>query len=107
MSRYLPGDVILVSLSLDNKQQSKVRPALVLEAGEENKIVVLPISSRPPSDSAFLPLSIDDFETGGLDLFSESFVLLSQRRSIRSGEVIGKRGSVSSEYLRTVQHSFP
>jgi mRNA interferase MazF len=92
MSRYLPGDVILVSAAIDDRGGTKIRPAVVVIAGESGEISVCPVSSRPASDSMSIPLSIDDFASGGLDLFSESYVITSRVLVVRSGEVIGKRG---------------
>ena len=72
MGSYLPGDVILVSASIGNRSDRKVRPAVVVFAGDDGEISVCAVSSKPSSDAICIPLSIDDFASGGLDLFSES-----------------------------------
>ncbi len=92
MSRYLPGDVVLVSASLDERSGKKVRPAVVVVSGEDGGILVCPVSSKASLDSISIPLSIDDFASGGLDLFTESYVLASRVLAIQSADVIGKRG---------------
>jgi hypothetical protein len=46
-----------------------------------------------------MPIGIDDFSAGGLDLFHESYVQADTVRTIRSGEVVGKKGEVAPEYL--------
>jgi mRNA interferase MazF len=97
MGRYLPGDVILVSVSIDDRRHKKIRPAVVVVSGDGRNLSVCPVSSKPASDSVSVPVSIDDFTDGGLDLFSESYVLLSRLIVIRSGDVMGKKGRLSSE----------
>jgi len=92
MGKYLPGDVVLVSIALDDRSSAKTRPAVVIAAREDGSVSVCPISSKPPTDAPYLPLSIDDFETGGLDLFSESYIMVTRVRVVRNGDVIGKRG---------------
>jgi mRNA interferase MazF len=101
MGRYLPGDVILVSASIDGKSGAKVRPAVVVVA-RDNDLSVCPVSSRASSDSISIPLSIDDFASGGLDLFTESYVLASRVLAIRAGDVIGKRGRLLPEPLAEI-----
>ena len=102
MGRYLPGDVILVSAAIDDRSGRKIRPAVVVVAGDSGEITVCPVSSKPSSDGICIPLSIDDFATGGLDLFSESYVLASKVLAIRSGGVIGKRGRLVPESLSAI-----
>jgi mRNA interferase MazF len=92
MGKYLPGDVVLVSIAIDDQSGAKTRPAVVIAAREDGSVSVCPVSSKPPNDAPCIPLSIDDFETGGLDLFSESYIMVTRVRVVRSGDVIGKRG---------------
>ena len=102
MSRFLPGDVVLISASIDDRSGKKVRPAVVVISGEDGELSVCPVSSKPSSDSISLPLSIDDFASGGLDLFSESYVLGSRILEIRSSDVIGKRGRLVPDSLAKI-----
>jgi mRNA-degrading endonuclease toxin of MazEF toxin-antitoxin module len=97
MGRYLPGDVILVHMSIDDRSSKKIRPAIVVVSGDGRGLTVCPVSSKPAQDSMSIPLSIDDFSEGGLDLFSESYVLLSRLVAINIGEVVGKKGRLSGE----------
>ena len=92
MGRYLPGDVVLVSVALDDRSSAKTRPAVVITERADGSVSVCPVSSKPPNDAPCIPLSIDDFETGGLDLFSESYIMVTRVRVVRSGDIIGKRG---------------
>jgi mRNA interferase MazF len=102
MGRYLPGDVILISASIDDRSGAKIRPAVVVAAIDSGGISVCPVSSKLSSDAISIPLSIDDFATGGLDLFSESYVLTSRVLAIRSGDVIGKRGHLLPDSLAEI-----
>jgi mRNA interferase MazF len=97
MGRYLPGDVILVHLSIDDRSSKKIRPAVVVVSGDGRGLTVCPVSSKPALDSMSIPLSIDDFAEGGLDLFSESYVMLSRLVAINNGDVMGKKGRLSGE----------
>lgn len=102
MSRFLPGDVVLVSASIDERSVKKIRPAVVIKSGEGGEIAVCPVSSKPSSDSLSIPLSIDNFASGGLDLFTESYVLASRVLTLRSSDVIGKRGRLVPESLAEI-----
>jgi mRNA interferase MazF len=97
MGCYRPGDVILINVSIDDRSSKKVRPAVVVASGDGGKLSVCPVSSKPASDSVCIPVSIDDFADGGLDLFSESYVLLSRLVAIHTGDVMGKKGRLSVE----------
>jgi hypothetical protein len=69
---------------------------------EEHHVFLCPISSRPPTDAPCVPVSLDDFSEGGLDLFGESYVLVSRVLKIRSSGIIGKKGHLSEETITTV-----
>ena len=97
MGYYLPGDVVLINVSIDGRSRKKIRPAVVMIAGMGKDLSVCPVTSKPASDSASIPLSIDDFAEGGLDLFFESYVLLSIPVTIRTGDIVGKKGRLCGE----------
>lgn len=107
MGTYLPGDVLLVPVALDDRTPPKARPAVVTGTGEPGTVLVCTVSSKPPSDAPSLPLSIDDFATGGLDLFAESYVMTSRVIAIRSSEVIGKKGRLTAETLAEIAARIP
>ena len=105
MSQYAQGDVVLVSVSIDDRSGAKTRPAVVIKTTPAGDVIVCPVSSKPSFDSPSLPLSLDDFSTGGLDLFSESFVLTGRVTVIRNGNVIGKRGRLTDDYTQDLVSS--
>lgn len=107
MGKFLPGDVLLTSVALDDRTVPKTRPVIVIGAEASGKVHVLPVSSRPPSDAPCLPLSIDDFAGGGLDLFEDSFVMTSRVVIIRSSSVIGKKGRLLEESLAAICGQVP
>lgn len=92
MGQYLRGDVVLTSVALDDRSSAKIRPAVVIATGDAGMIHVCPVSSRPPSDAPGIPISLDDFSEGGLDLFGESYVMTSRVLTLSSGKVMGKKG---------------
>ena len=107
MGQYAVGDVLLASVALDDRTPPKTRPVIVIGTEESGLIRICPVSSKPPSDTPCLPLSIDDFATGGLDLFSESYIMTSRVLTLRSGAVIGKKGRLNGESLPEILARVP
>lgn len=102
MGRYLRGDVILAPVAFEERGGTKTRPAIVISATENGDVQICPVSSRPPTDAPCIPISLDDFSEGGLDLFAESYVLITRIRTIRSGDVVGKRGRLTQESIAEI-----
>jgi mRNA interferase MazF len=107
MGQYVKGDVLLASVALDDRTAPKTRPVVVIRTEEPGWVHICPVSSKPPSDAPSLSLTIDDFATGGLDLFGESYVMTSRVLTLRSGEVIGKKGRLSAELLAEITGRVP
>jgi mRNA interferase MazF len=106
MGQYMKGDVLLASVALDDRTPPKTRPVVVI--GEEpGRIRICPVSSRPPSDAPCLPLALDDFATGGLDIFGESYVMTSRVLTLRSADVLGKKGRLTAESLGEINGLVP
>ena len=102
MGQYVKGDVLLASVALDDRTSPKTRPVVVIRTEEPGRVSVCPVSSKPPSDAPSLPLSLSDFATGGLGLFGESYVMTSRVLTLRSGDVIGKKGRLTTEALAEI-----
>ena len=102
MGRYQRGDVILAPVPFEERGGAKTRPAIVISAAGNGDVQICPVSSRPPTDAPCIPISLNDFSEGGLDLFSESYALTTRIRTIRSGEVVGKRGKLTQEYIASI-----
>ncbi|MCK9580342.1 MAG: type II toxin-antitoxin system PemK/MazF family toxin [Methanoregula sp.] len=107
MGQYLRGDVLLAPVALDNRSVPKTRPVVVISTCSDGRIRVSPVTSKPPTDASSLPLTIDDFESGGLDLFSESYIMTSRIITLRSGEIIGKKGRLTPDSLAEVAARVP
>ncbi len=107
MGRYLRGDVILAPVAFEERGGAKTRPAIVISAAENGEVQICPVSSRPPTDAPCIPISLDDFSEGGLDLFEESYVLTTRIRTIRSGEVVGKRGRLTPACIAAIAGQTP
>lgn len=107
MGQYVVGDVLLATVALDDRAAPKTRPVVVIRIEEPGTIRVCPVSSKPPNDAPCLPLTIDDFETGGLDLFSESYVMTSRVLVLRAGDMIGKKGRLRKEFLAEITTHAP
>ncbi len=100
MGSYFRGDVLLVPLCLSTGRGMKVRPAVVLGASGQGWLFVSPVSSTPPFEGPAIPLCIDDFSEGGLDLMGESYLVIGRICRIRISEVIGKKGRLTQEAIR-------
>jgi mRNA interferase MazF len=107
MGYYQRGDVILAPVAFEERSSVKTRPAIVVSTSENGEVQICPVSSRPPTDAPCIPISLDDFSQGGLDLFEESYVLTTRIRTIRSGEVVGKRGRLTQECIAQVMAQTP
>ena len=107
MGQYVVGDVLLAMVALDDRTAPKTRPVVVIRTEEPGRIHICPVSSRPPSDAPCLPLTIDDFATGGLDLFSESYVMTSRVLLLSARAVIGKKGRLTADSLAEITGCVP
>jgi len=107
MGQYVRGDVILASLSIDGKSPAKIRPAIVVWAGDDGGVRVCPVSSKPPDDAPSIPIALHDFSSGGLDLFGESYVMVSRVMTLRNGNVIGKKGRLTQESFGEITAGIP
>jgi mRNA-degrading endonuclease toxin of MazEF toxin-antitoxin module len=102
MGSYSPGDVLLIPIDLRGKRGKKARPALVVGADSPSVLLVCPISGHASGDSSSLPLELEDFEEGGLDLFSASYILVSITCRVPVSDVFGKKGRLSMEFLERI-----
>jgi len=102
MGRYNRGDVILAPVPFQERNGAKTRPAIVLATRENGDLLICPVSSRPPSDAPFVPVGLDDFATGGLDLFSESYALTAKAGSLPARDVIALKGRLVAETVDAI-----
>ncbi len=102
MSHYFRGDVILAPVRIGRGRERKLRPAAVLGSGDKGELIVCPISCRPPFAAARVPLALEDFESGGLEIFGESYLLVSERCEVRVVEVVGKKGRLREEVVERI-----
>ncbi len=107
MGQYASGDVVLASVRVGGIGGRKVRPVVVVIAGENGDLLTCPVSSSPSTDGASVPLSLDDFARGGLDLFTESYALTEYAATIRTADVVGKKGSLLPETLAAIREGMP
>lgn len=107
MGQYACGDVLLASVALDDRTPKKTRPVIVVRSGDSGLLHICPVSSKPPSDAPSLALTIDDFSSGGLDLFSESYIMTSRMLTLANSAVIGKKGRLTAESLEEILARVP
>jgi mRNA interferase MazF len=75
--------------------------------GGQDEVWLCPVSSKPSSDAPSVPVSLEDFSFGGLDLFEESYILISRVYRIRCGEIIGKKGRLCGESTAALPNRVP
>jgi len=78
----------------------KVRPVVVLGASGQSELFVSPVSSMPPFEGPAVPLCLDDFSEGGLDLMGESYLVTGRICRVRVSDVLGKKGRLTKEAIR-------
>jgi mRNA interferase MazF len=107
MGHFCRGDVVIAPVACEERGVIKTRPAVVIGTGDRGDVYVCPISSKPACDTHCVPVSLDDFSEGGLDLFGESYILTSRVFVIRNGAVMGKRGRLTPETVSSVVTMIP
>ena len=101
------GDVVLAPVTLDKRHPIKARPVVIVADFGNNSWLACPISRTPPHDAPSIPLDLQDFEDGGLDIMLESYVLPGTPVSIRASDVIGKKGRLSQEVIAAIISLLP
>lgn len=96
MGSFREGDVVLAPVSLDNWQAKKIRPLVIIADAGRNAWETCPVSSTPPSKARSIPLDLQDFDEGGLDIVSTSFILVDISCRIQSSDIIAKKGRLSA-----------
>jgi mRNA interferase MazF len=107
MGDYFVGDVVLARIRMGGNSTQKCRPAIVTGVCDDSTLRVCPVTSKEPVDAPFKPLDLIDFASGGLDLFDESYALVSQACTIRKTEVVGKKGRLTEDSLAAVISLMP
>ena len=102
MSRYFRGDVILTAVRVGPYDEGKVRPAVVVHADEKGCLMVCPISCSPSWDQPSVPIDLEDFQDGGLDIINESYVLAGTVVRVQARTVAGKKGRLTRETMETI-----
>jgi mRNA interferase MazF len=107
MGQYFRGDVVIAPVAIEERGTVKIRPAVVIGTGAQGEIYLCPVSSKPPSDHPAIPISLDDFSLGGLDLFGESYILTSRICSIPCHRIIGKKGRLTDDAATVLPKRLP
>jgi len=107
MGQYTRGDVVIAAMAIDERSAVKTRPVVVIGTGTQGEVYLCPVSSKPSSDAPSVPISLDDFSSGGLDLFGESYVLISRVYRVPCREIVGKKGRLTEEATRALLGRVP
>ncbi|WP_298666073.1 type II toxin-antitoxin system PemK/MazF family toxin [uncultured Methanofollis sp.] len=107
MGEYFVGDVVLAPIRIGGRPTPKTRPAIVTGICDNEALRVCPVTSKEPGDTPFKVLDLLDFASGGLDLFDESYALVSEVCTIRKTDVVGKKGRLTEESLTAILARVP
>ena len=66
MGVFAAGEVILLNYPFSDLSRSKLRPGLILASASRCDWIVCQITSNPKADLTALPLTVQDFTSGGL-----------------------------------------
>lgn len=100
MGQYQKGDVLLAPVRCGRFSDAKIRPVVVIESRADGILLVCPVTGSMPDDmSVSVTLDLDDFAKGGLDMFDESYILVSNPATIRKSDVIGKKGRLTDGFM--------
>ncbi|EHQ34983.1 type II toxin-antitoxin system PemK/MazF family toxin [Methanoplanus limicola] len=106
MPAYRKGDVVLATVGMNGRWPDKVRPAVIIRDSGGKDVELCPVTSRIPNSGNFIPVELYDFESGGLDMFSESYILLSEKRTIKKREIVCRKGRLSKEFILEITAAF-
>ena len=72
MGKFVKGDIVIIPFPFTDLSDSKKRPAFVVADLNGDDIIVCQITSKNKSDTLALPVSAQDFISGGLPV--DSFI---------------------------------
>jgi mRNA interferase MazF len=99
MGRFVKGEVIVLPFPFSDLSRSKRRPALVIANLQGDDVILCMITGKDP-DSYSIPLSNNDFESGGLNRSSN--IRPNRIFTADSNIVISSAGRVGSNKLDQV-----
>jgi len=103
MGTFRRGDVVIAAVTLGKRDVKKTRPVVMVADQGNSSWLACPISSTPPYDNTpSIPLDLQDFEEGGLDIMLASYVLAGHPLNIRASDVMAKKGTLSGEVLEAI-----
>ena len=102
MSGYSAGDVVLAFIDFGRGNGGKIRPALITGKTAKGCYNAYPVTGREPDGQPYIPVGLADFEYGGLDMFEDSYILVSIPVEIRRNLIKGKKGRLSRILLEKV-----
>lgn len=107
MGQYAGGDVLLAAVCIGREGRRKVRPVVVVSTAKGGNLLICPVSSSPSIDGVSIPLSLNDFARGGLDLFTESYALAAHATAIQQADIVGKKGVLLPETMAAIRGAIP
>ena len=66
MAKFVKGDIVVVPFPFSDLTRAKRRPALILAELEGDDLILCQITSQTIKDKYAVPITDEDFETGGL-----------------------------------------
>jgi len=100
MGKFVKGDVVVVPFPFSDLSATKRRPALVVTVLTGDEVILCQITSKTVTDGYALPLSDDDFTSGGLR--QESNIRPNRIFTADSNIILYRAGVLSSKKVQEV-----
>jgi mRNA-degrading endonuclease toxin of MazEF toxin-antitoxin module len=97
---FIKGDVVVAPFPFSDLSAAKKRPALVLAILTGNDVILCQITSRAVADSYAVPLTDNDFTSGGLRQTSN--VRPNRLFTAESSIILYRAGTISATKLQEV-----
>ncbi len=100
-SNYKKGDIILIRFPFTNASELKVRPALVMRDQTNQKLTLLPISTKINLHQTDLIIEEKNYEHNPLPV--ESVIRISKITTVQSERAIKKVSKLNPVFFKEVQ----
>jgi mRNA interferase MazF len=101
MEKFVKGDIVVTPFPFSDLSSSTKRPALVIATLRGNNVILCQITTKERPDPYKSDLTINDFETGGLNI--NSFIMPSILFTIRDSIILYKSGKLKDSKINEIQ----
>lgn len=103
MEEFVKGDIVVLEFPFSNLIRAKRRPSLVIKVPRGEDILVCQITGKSCEKSVEIPIKIEDFYNGSLQV--ESYLRMDKIFSIEKSLIKYKAGSLKREKFNQILNS--